>query len=178
MKRSIRILSLSLLLSAVWSGVSFAQPKSVSSIWSLNGIGLGYEHHMDGQSFIQADLRAEMTEVFINRKGKAGATASFTWNLVFARKVSRNGNTIRYFAGPGAIAGVANDLKAPYGGIFGFKGRLGMECSFERHITLSLCIAPILGMHTSRKEDIVNMRLYRNGLIYGLLPEIGIKYAF
>lgn len=174
----IRILSSILLLSVLWPGDSSAQPKSISSIWSLNGIGLGYEHFMDENSFIQADLRAELTEVFINRKGKAGATASFTWNLVFARKESPNGNTIRYFAGPGAIAGVADDIKAPYGGIFGIKGRLGMECSFERNITLSLCTAPIIGMHTSRKNDVVNMRLYRNGLIYGILPEIGIKYTF
>ncbi len=178
MKRMIRILSSVLLFSAICSEDSSAQPKAVSSIWSLNGIGLGYEHNMDERSFIQADLRAEMTEVFINRKGTAGVTASFTWNIVFARKVSENGNIIRYYAGPGAIAGAANDLKASYGGIFGFKGRLGMECSFERRITLSLCIAPILGMHTSRKNEVMNMRLYRNGLIYGLLPEIGIKYAF
>ena len=162
----------------VSSGSSQSRPKAISTIWSLNGIGIGYEHVIDEKSFIQSDLRAEMTEVFINRKGKAGATASFTWNMVFSHFSSGNGNLINLYAGPGAITGIANDRGAGYGGVFGFKGRIGAECTFNRHITLSMCIAPTLGMHLCRRNGSINMRLYRNGLIYGILPELGIKYAF
>ena len=178
MKPWLRIISVLVILSAVTLGDSHAQPKAVSSLWSFNGIGLGYEHMMDENSFIQADLRAELTEIFINRKGKAGATASFTWNLIFAQRTSPNGCVVRYYAGPGAIAGMANDHKTKHGLIFGFKGRLGTECTFDRNITISAAIAPVIGMHTSMKKDVMNMRLYRNGLIYGFLPEISIKYAF
>ena len=178
MKPWIRIISAFILLSAATLGDSFAQPKAVSTLWSFNGIGLGYEHMMDENSFIQADLRAELTEIFINRKGKAGATASFTWNIIFAKRTSPNGYVVRYYAGPGAIAGMANDYKTAHGLIFGFKGRLGAECTFDRNITISAAVAPVIGMHTSMKDEVMNMRLYRNGLIYGLLPEIGIKYAF
>ena len=178
MKSCLRVISALMLLSAATLGDSYAQPKAVSSLWSFNGIGLGYEHMMDEKSFIQADLRAELTEVFINRKGKAGATASFTWNIVFTERTSPNGFTVRYYAGPGAIAGMANDYKTSHGVLFGFKGRVGTECTFDRNITISAAIAPVIGMHTSLKNDVLNMRFYRNGLIYGFLPEIGIKYAF
>ena len=178
MKPCIHVITALILLSAATLGDSYAQPKAISSLWSFNGIGLGYEHTMDEHSFIQADLRTELTEVFINRKGKAGATASFTWNIVFAERTSPNGYIVRYYAGPGAITGMANDLKTSHGLIFGFKGRLGTECTFDRNITLSAAIAPVIGMHTSRKNDVMNMRFYRNGMIYGFLPEIGIKYAF
>ena len=178
MKHWIRIISSLILLWAVYMGESCAQPKTISSIWSFNGIGLGYEHTMDDRSFIQAEMRSELTEVFINRKGRVGATASFTWNIVFAQRVSANGNTVRFYAGPGAIAGMAPDRKASSGGIFGIKGRVGAECTFDRHVSLSAGFAPVIGMHTSIRNDVINMRLYRNGLIYGLMPEVSIKYAF
>lgn len=178
MKLWIRIFSTVAVLSVLFQVQSEAQTKAITSTWSFNGLGLGYEHWTDGKSFIQADLRAELTETFMNRKDRAGATASFTWNIVFASGKSGNGNTIRYFAGPGAIVGAAVDHKVSTGGIFGIKGRAGVECSFDRHITISACLSPTLGMHVSMKNDVVSMRLYRNGLIYGLLPEVGIKYEF
>lgn len=178
MKHRLSIVSAFILLTAACSGDLCAQPKAISTIWSFNGIGLGYEHHMADNSFIQAEIKSELTEVFVNRKGRVGATASFTWNLVFAQLMSGNGNTVRFYAGPGAIAGMAADRKTSAGCTFGIKGRIGAECTFDRHICLSAGIAPVLGMHTSMKDDVFNMRLYRNGLIYGLLPEISIKYAF
>lgn len=171
------IISMILLLSAVsWN--SYGQTKAISTLWSLNGIGLGYEHILEEDSFIQADLRAEMAEVFMNRKGRAGITASFTWNMIFAGIESGNGNTVSFFAGPGAVIGIADDYKSDSGGVFGFKGRIGAECTYDRHVSLSFCFAPVIGMHLSRRNETVNMRMYRNGLIYGILPEIGIKYAF
>lgn len=178
MKHRLSIVSAFILLTAACSGDLCAQPKAISTIWSFSGIGLGYEHHMADNSFIQAEIKSELTEVFVNRKGRVGATASFTWNLVFAQLMSGNGNTVRFYAGPGAIAGMAADRKTSAGCTFGIKGRIGAECTFDRHICLSAGIAPVLGMHTSMKDDVFNMRLYRNGLIYGLLPEISIKYAF
>ena len=178
MKLWIRIILSLILLYAAYTGESCAQPKAISSIWSFNGIGIGYEHTMDEKSFIQTEIRSELTEVFINRKGRVGATASFTWNIVFAQHESANGNTIRFYAGPGAIAGMAPDRKASSGGIFGIKGRIGAECTFDRHVSLAVGFAPVVGMHTSIMNDVVNMRMYRNGMIYGLLPEVCIKYAF
>lgn len=178
MKRRIVIIATAIFLMAAYTGKIHAQTKAITSIWSFNALGIGYEHYIDDSSFIQTDLRAEMTEVFVNRKAKAGATASFTWNIIFAETTSANTNVISFYAGLGAIVGFANDVKSSIGGVFGFKGRLGVECSFKRHIAVSACLAPTIGMHVSRKNDVVNMRVYRNGLLYGLLPEVGIKYEF
>ncbi len=178
MNLRLSIISVLILLAAACSGELCAQPKAISTIWSFSGIGVGYEHTMSDSSFIQAEIKSELTEVFINRKGRVGVTASFTWNLVFAQLMSGNGNTVRLYAGPGAIAGMAVDRKTSSGGVFGIKGRIGAECTFERHICLSAGLAPVIGMHTIMKNDVLNMRLYRNGLIYGLLPEVSIKYAF
>ena len=157
---------------------SHAQSKAVTSSWSYNGIGIGYEQRIDEKKFIQVDLRSELAELFYDRTAPIEASASFTWNIIFAQHPSRHGNKIIYFAGPGASAGWAKDTGSASGLFFGLKGRIGAECVFERGIALSVSAAPVLGMHASAKKNAVNMRLYRNGLTYGMLPEVGIKYLF
>lgn len=157
---------------------SHAQSKAVTSSWSYNGIGIGYEQRIDEKKFIQVDLRSELAELFYDRTAPIGASASFTWNIIFAQHPSRHGNKIIYFAGPGASAGWAKDTGSASGLFFGLKGRIGAECVFKRGIALSVSAAPVLGMHASAKKNAVNMRLYRNGLTYGMLPEVGIKYLF
>ena len=167
-----------MLLTALEMGQLNAQPKAVSSIWSFSGIGLGYEYHMDENSFGQVEISTEMSEMFLGKDGVTGVSASFTWNMIFARAESHNRNTISFYSGPGAVIGWAQDYSDSPGAIFGLKGRVGAECTFERNIAISVCIAPVLGMHISHKDEMISMRLYRNGLLYGLFPEVGIKYAF
>lgn len=156
-----------------------AQPKAISSIWSLSGIGIGYEHHLDSSSFIQVDVKAEMGELFINREWEAGGTFSFSWNMIFASVTSAYGSSVNFYAGPGVIVGWTDDHKSPSGGLFGVRGRIGVECLFDRRISISASISPILAMHLSMNSDNeLNMRVFRNGLTYGAIPEIGIKYSF
>lgn len=178
MKQCLRISAILMLVTYTVIGDLSAQPKAVSSIWSFSGIGVGYEYRIDDRSFGQIDLRTEMSEVFRGIGGVTGVAASFTWNMIFADIESGNGNMINLFSGPGAVIGWAQDYGDSPGGIFGLKGRIGAECVFERRIAVSICLSPILGMHVSRKNDVVSMRLYRNGLMSGLFPEVGIKYAF
>lgn len=177
MNRFKRILT-ALILMVNASMSSFAQPKAISSLWSLCGIGLGYEHVISEDVFIQIDFKTEMSEIFLNRRIAPEATASFTWNKIFAEMTSAYGTQIIYFAGPGIAAGLAKDLKADNGIIFGLKGRVGMELLFKRDVALSICLTPVIGMHVSAKDGFANLRLYRNGLLYGFIPEIGLKYSF
>lgn len=178
MKQCLCIITAVLLATAAGTGCMDARPKAVSSIWSLSSIGIGYEYTMDERSFGQVEMCTEMSDMFFGRGGITGVAASFTWNMIFAKAESRNGNTVSFYSGPGAVLGWSKDLGGTSGGIFGLKGRIGAECVFERKIAVSIGFAPILGMHVSAKDDIMSMRLYRNGLMYSLSPEIGIKYAF
>jgi hypothetical protein len=43
---------------------------------------------------------------------------------------------------------------------------------------VSLSIAPVIGVHFGKEYQTMNMHLYRNGLLYAIMPEIGIRYAF
>lgn len=176
MKPMAHIISAILLFTTLISGN--AQTKAISTVWSLNGIGLGYEVYSGENSFLQLDMKTEISEIVTKRSWTPGAILSFTWNMYFAEITTRYGDTVKFFAGPGAALGWSPDLKSPTGAIFGVKGRIGAECIFDRHVSISVSIAPIFGMHLSADRSGMNMQTYRNGILYGVMPEIGIKYAF
>lgn len=162
----------------VCSGSLRAQTRSVGTSWSFSGIGVTYEHTTSESSFVEINARTDLSKVFIGKTAKPGASASFTWNMIFAQTESRNGFRITCYSGPGATLGWSEDLKTGHGLVFGIKGRVGVCCLFDRNIMISAGIAPELGIHASGKAGAITMNLYRSGITFGLLPEIGIKYAF
>lgn len=155
-----------------------AQPRALGGTFSYSGIGITYEHEIDNDSFIDAQLRAETASAFTYGNIAPGISASFTWNMMFAGTESRNGNQIRFYAGPGLALGIADDLKSVSGMFFGLKGRVGCECEFPRKVVLSLSLAPVLGAHLKNESGSIIMLPYKMGLLYGIMPEVGIKYAF
>lgn len=154
------------------------QAKNVGAIFSLNGLAASYEHFIESESFIELSLKAECGDMFFGLSSYPGVSASITWNMIFARKESCNGNEIRMFAGPGMLVGWGNDFLRPPGFILGLKGRVGAECEFDRNVTVSASLCPVIGTHMKFFEDHVDMRCYRSGLISAVLPVIGIKYTF
>lgn len=159
------------------SGLS-AQPKSAGVSFSLSGISASYEHHVDAESFVDLGIKAECTDMFFGKSTFPGVLASATWNMVFATKESCNGNAIRFFAGPGMTIGAGYDLLRFPGFIIGLKGRIGAECEFDRSLTISVSLNPVIGTHIQKFEDYIDMRCYRSGLISAFLPEVGIKHTF
>lgn len=163
----------------LWLGVADAQPKSVGVNWCYSGIGLAYEHTVDGRgNFVEICLKAETGEMFNGREEWPGASASFTWNMVLKEWTSHDGERVRLYAGPGLAAGFGQDYRMQKGALFGLKGKVGVECLFKRGVTVSASIAPVFGQHIVRLEESIGTMFYRNGLIYGLVPEIGIRYSF
>lgn len=169
---------ISLLAATALTGEVAAQSKSLGSLWSFSGIGISYEHRTDNDTFAEISLKAEMGEVYFGRANIPGCSAAFTWNIVFKSWQSKNGNRIDLFGGPGAIAGWANDYFEDTGVFFGMKGRIGVECTFSRKITISACLSPIIGSHAMLLDESVKMHFYRYGLMNALFPEIGIRYSF
>lgn len=155
-----------------------AQCRALGGTFSYSGIGISYEHGIDEDSYIDAQLRAETASCFTYGSKVPGISASFTWNMVFASTESANGNCIRLYAGPGLVLGIAEDLNAVGGMFFGLKGRVGCECLFPRKIGLSFSLSPVLGAHLKREKNSIMMLPFKMGMLYGIMPEVGIKYAF
>ena len=165
-------------LSLMMIGECLAQPKSIGTFYSVSGIRLSYEHYIDSESFIDLSLKAECGDLFFGMGIWPGLTTSFTWNMYFSRFDSRNGNEIRLYAGPGLNLGWTNDLLRPMGMTFGLKGSLGVECEFDRNVTISAALSPVIGTHMVFHEDFIDMRYYRMGLMGLIMPEAGIRYTF
>lgn len=167
---------------AIFSSVSHSyaqeQKNCIGTSWSMAAIGVTYERQVDDNTFAIISLQSEMSETFVGRTDYPGLSASFTWNHIFARKESANGNELRFFAGPGLGVGKSHDYKSESGHYFGLKGRIGVQCLFDRRINISVCLAPIIGMHISSKTEHLVMKVYRNGIIQAVMPEIGITYRF
>lgn len=154
-----------------------AQSRALGCTFSYSGTGISYEHRMDDESFIDAQLRAETASVFTYGSKLPGVSASFTWNMIFASTESVNGNCVRFYGGPGLALGMAEDLNASAGMYFGLKGRVGCECVFPRRIILSFSLSPLLGAHLKRVNSGTTMLPFKMGLLHGIMPEVGIKYA-
>lgn len=172
------ILRTAALVSAiVLSHAAQGQSKAIGANFSFTGIGISYEHYLEDK-FIEVSLKSETSEMFLYRNDVPGFSAGVTWNFILKEWISYNGNRMSFFAGPGVTAGYACDFNS-IGGVFcGLKGRAGIECSFSRNIILSASITPIIGAHLKNDALYMTMKPYWNGLIYTLLPEIGIKYGF
>jgi len=156
-----------------------AQSKSLGAVFSFTGLALEYEHYFGtDNSFIGVSLKAEMPETFIGRKEFPGVSSSFVWNISIKEWPSSEGNTIRFFAGPGISIGYVPDFKSGYGVFIGLKGRVGLECDFIRDATISLSMSPVVGSHVIFDGNSSSMKFYRNGLLYTIVPEVGIKHRF
>ncbi len=167
-----------MLLCTLFLGEANAQKKSVGSSFSYAGIGFVYDHTVDENSFTSFQMRLETANRYDKRSNGIGFTTSLSWNMIFSEKESPEGNTIKFYAGPGLIAGVAGDIKRKSGMVFGMKGVIGGECTFKRKVCISMDVSPVIGVHLARRDGMWNMLLYKTGLMYAIMPEIGIKYAF
>lgn len=156
---------------------AICQPKSAGVSFCHSGAGLTYEYFTSAETFVQLQLRTDSIEAGVRTDDEPCFAASATWNIICGELTSRNGNKVRLLAGPGVIMGITDDYMAKRGPFAGLAGRFGGECAFDRGITLSVTVTPMLGMHLSRVEDYISMRMFRKGITYAVMPEIGIKYT-
>lgn len=166
-------------------GVTHARRNTIGTSWGLSEIGISYGRSIKENTFLLTGIHLETGEAMAGRTRTPGIAASFTWNTVFARKESANGNEIRFFAGPGAAIGYCKDIRLKktehglHGTYFGLKGRIGLEISYDRNVNITICVAPVLGLHMAR-DNSGNLlaRYYRYGILQTIMPEIGISYRF
>lgn len=156
---------------------AICQPKSAGVSFGHSGAGVTYEYFTSSDTFVQLHLREDSVVAGLRTDNEPCFAASVTWNIICGELTSRNGNKVRLLAGPGLIAGITDDYMSKRGPFAGLAGRFGGECAFDRGITLSITVTPMLGMHLSRVDDYISMRMFRKGITYAIMPEIGIKYT-
>ncbi|MGM9735296.1 MAG: hypothetical protein ACI3ZL_02685 [Candidatus Cryptobacteroides sp.] len=170
----------SALAATILAIIAQAQPKALGAVQSYRGFWVSYEHSIAEDCFIGVDAGVLMTDIYSGEVSTPGFSAELKWNLIFFRKEIPESGEFRAFAGPGLTVGYSTDfhMTSGYGPFFGICGNIGVECIFSRGLTLSATVLPTIGSRIMIYEESAKMVLYRNGLIYGLVPQIGIKYNF
>lgn len=169
---------LTLIATVFFLGEIKAQPKAVGGTFSLSGIGLSFEQPIDEDRFMDFSLKADLWEVFSDRREIPGLSAHFTWNLILKSWTSAEGNTIGISAGAGVATGYTYDYKKAAGVLLGLKGKIGIECSYMRKVKLSLGFSPVLGTHIRKEDSTLHMDYYLSGIFNTIMPEVGVKYLF
>ena len=182
-KQSIHFPILTCLISVLITGMTSicasAQPQSIGITSSFRGFSISYDHKLkNNDSFLEMSIMADTEEFFLFRSDHPGVSASVNWNIIFKQWLTSEGNTMSLYAGPGATIGYGKDFKTEDGLHFGLQGRLGIKCDYNKKISISACITPIIGSHMTFDDRYVSMKYFRNGIQYALVPEIGIKYRF
>ena len=178
MKPASRKILLLATFSLILLGEAEASHKNAGATFSPNGFSISYERFVDDSSFMEVGLKAECLDLFFGQSDLPGISSSFTWNMIIAERMSPNGNPLRFFAGPGICLGWGHDYSRSQGLSLGLKGRVGVECDFDRNITVSVSLAPYIGVHLQFTDKYLDMRYSRAGVLSAALPEIGIKYRF
>jgi len=173
----LKILAVSV-LTVIFAGRVHAQPESLGATFSFSGISVCYEHEVNDDTFLDFAVKADTGEMYLSRERFPGISASFTWNMILKTWDSGNGQKIDLTAGTGMAFGWSKDFMKDRGFNLGLKGRVGARFRFTRNIGISVCVAPVLGMHMTLLKDSIRMEYYRYGLLNAIMPEIGIRYMF
>ena len=162
MKKTVIIIIAILALSAT----AIAQPRAVGARFAAGGwMGseFSYQHNMNGAEtqFLEVDLGLERYDGF-------RLTGTWNWD-VWHPEMSSSGDWIFYLGAGTTLGFIDYDGEDHYGYMIGAVAQVGLEYRFDAvPLSFSADLRPSLGACHG---------LYKYG-IYGLLPNISVRYYF
>ncbi|MGN0189145.1 MAG: hypothetical protein ACI395_06480 [Candidatus Cryptobacteroides sp.] len=158
------------------AGVS-AGPRTAGAVFSFSRTGIEYGHTLNDKAFWNIGIGVEYGSSVFYRKLTPGVSLDFNYNYVLRSWKSESGEGV-FYAGPGLKAGYMSDRREEAGVTLGLVGNVGFDFKFKIPVVISVSVKPVLGLNLRGEDNSFSLGLYRNGLIFGLLPEVGIKYSF
>lgn len=161
----------------LFAGSLSAGPRTAGAVFSFCRSGIEYGHTLNDKAFWNIGIGVEYGSSVFYRNLIPGVSLDFGYNYVLRTWRSEAGEGT-FFAGPGLKAGYMSDRNEDAGVTVGVTGNIGIDFRFRLPVIISVSVKPVLGLHLRGGEDGFSLGLYKNGLIWGLLPEVGIKYCF
>lgn len=168
---------LMLLLTICIAGSTCARPKSAGAVFSPGGTMISYQSYVSERSFVNFLIGVEYGAMLLEQTSRPGINAGVGYNFIFRQRDSRSGTSV-WYAGPAVSLGYMADKDKFHGMIFCFSGVIGYEYSFHLPVSLSVDLAPTLGLSFHNVDENLQLSPYINGFIWSLVPWIGIKYRF
>lgn len=137
-----------------------AQPKAVGGRLGY-GLEASYQHYLCGPNFLEVNAG-------IWGLGNIGFRATGTYNFTFAQPEWTPRGQWAWYAGPGVTLGTSCDSENNF--FFGILGQIGLEYTFWFPLQLSADLRPAFGF--------CDGGFYTDGLAYGFVPTISVRYSF
>ncbi len=166
MKKSL-IIALACLFGA--ATVAMAQPKAIGLRLGYPANEVSYEHYLGGPNFLEAEIGI--------RDFGLGYSATGIYNFVFAEPQWTPRGEWAWYAGPGVTVGYVgyNIVDADgtkhreYYFMGGLAAQVGLEYTFWLPLQLSVDLRPVFGYCNG---------FYREGALFGLVPQFSVRYHF
>ena len=154
-----------IIIIAVMLGFAFAasaQPKAIGGRLGY-GIEASYQHTLGAPHFLE--LNAGIFGI-----NHVGFRFTGLYNFVFAQPNWTPRGSWAWYAGPGVSLGTAhyNDKNGQF--FAGIAGQLGLEYEFWFPLQLSVDLRPQFGF--------CDGAFYMDGVTYGFVPTLSVRYAF
>lgn len=139
-----------------------AQPKAIGGRLGYC-IEASYQHYLGDPNFLEINAG-------IWGLSDIGFKATGIYNFVFAQPAWSPRGFWSWYAGPGVTFGTTayNEKNGKF--FFGLVGQIGLEYEFWFPLQLSADLRPTFGFCDSE--------FYKDGISYGFIPTISIRYAF
>ena len=157
---------------------SRAYGRAVGMLFSFSEFSASYQTLRREDELLRLSLNLDMAGVIPGDTGIPGVSAGFTYLYVFARKHYPSGESLMFYAGPGACAGYVRSSGGSYGFMAALSGCVGLEYLFCVPVSISLTLEPRLGIHARQSGNDMSAGFYMGGLVSSLYPHIGLKYLF
>ena len=156
-----------------------AQNRSVGGNFAYNEFSAMLRMPLEEKQSVRISANLDMSGVIPGDYLFPGVSANVAYLYEFAGITFPSGESMGFLAGPGAGVGYVRDTSGAYGAIVSLTGCIGFEYVFMVPVSISLTLEPCIGLHLSRDRfGYLSMGFYKAGLIYSLLPHLGIKYRF
>ena len=162
-----------------WHCGMVAQDRSAGLNLAYNEFSAMCQIPVGEKESLRISANLDMTKVISGKVLYPGVSADAAYLFRIWGKRFLSGESMMLSAGPGACAGYVRDHRGHYGLMASLTGYIGFEYIFLVPVSISLSLEPCLGVHLNRDRfGYVNMDFYRYGLLYSLLPHVGIRYRF
>ena len=139
-----------------------AQPKAIGGRLGW-GLEASYQHYVGNPNFFEVNAGIwGLTDLGFKMTG--------TYNFTFAQPDWTPRGTWGWYAGPGVTFGTAYYNGESNKWFCGVLGQVGLEYEFWFPLQLSADIRPTLGVCDSE--------FYADGITYGFIPTISVRYCF
>lgn len=164
MKKFVIIIALALGFAVAAS----AQPKAIGGQLFYTP-EVSYQHYVRNSDFLQFNVGME--------SWTNGVRFAGTYNFVFAQPAWTPRGTWSWYAGPGVALGStahyeSDEKHLDNGNKFfaGLTAQVGLEYQFWFNLQLAADLRPVLG--------ISNSKFYSEGLYFGFVPCVSVRYLF